>query len=119
MRDSDKVATAALHLAFSERFTRGADSTYQFGETGASQGMVRFFVNVGRNANLRSQELSKAIAENAGINLRQIGRINIYDRFSFVEVTEEVAPFVYEALRQSRINGARVNMEPARPRQGK
>lgn len=116
----DKVATAALHLAFSERFMRNTDSpTYQFGETGASEGMVRFFVNVGRNANMRPQELSKAIAENAGINLRQIGRINIYDRFSFVEVAEDVAPFVYEALRQSRINGARVNMEPARPRQSR
>lgn len=113
---SEKVAAAALHLAFSERFSRNADSTYNFGETGASPGMVRFFINVGRNANLRPQELAKAIAENSGISLRQVGRINIYDRFSFVEVPEDVAPFVYEALRQSKINGTRVNMEPARPR---
>jgi ATP-dependent RNA helicase DeaD len=114
---SDKVATAALHLAFSERFAKNTDATtHQFGETGASPGMVRFFINVGRNAELQPQALAKAIAENAGITLRQVGRINIYDRFSFVEVPEDVAPFVYEALRQSRINGTRVNMEPARPR---
>jgi ATP-dependent RNA helicase DeaD len=114
---SDKVATAALHLAFSERFAKNSDATtHQFGETGASPGMVRFFINVGRNAELQPQALAKAIAENAGITLRQVGRINIYDRFSFVEVPEDVAPFVYEALRQSRINGTRVNMEPARPR---
>ncbi|MBA4494412.1 DEAD/DEAH box helicase [Paenactinomyces guangxiensis] len=112
----EKVAAAALHLAFSERFSKNTDATYNFGETGASPGMVRFFINVGRNANLRPQELAKAISENAGIALRQVGRINIYDRFSFVEVPEDVAPFVYEALRQSKINGARVNMEPARPR---
>lgn len=113
---TEKVAAAALHLTFSERFSKAADTTYNFGETGASPGMVRFFINVGRNVNMRPQELSKAIAENTGISLRQVGRINIYDRFSFVEVPEDVAPFVYEALRQSRINGARVNMEPARPR---
>lgn len=112
----EKVAAAALHIAFSERFMKNGDATYNFGETGASPGMVRFFINVGRNANVRPQELSKAIAENAGIALRQVGKISIYDRFSFVEVPEEIAPFVYEALRQSRINGTRVNMEPARPR---
>lgn len=112
----EKVATAALHLAFSDRFSKNTDVTYHFGETGARPGMVRFFINVGRNANMRPQELAKAISEHAGIPMRQVGRINIYDRFSFVEVSEEVAPFVYEALRQSKINGARVNMEPARPR---
>ena len=106
-----------MHLAFSERFMRSAESGQQFGDTGSSPGMVRFFINLGRSANMRPQELSKVISENAGINLRQIGRINIYDRFSFVEVAEDAAPFVYEALRQSRINGMRVNLEPARPRQ--
>lgn len=116
---AEKVAAAALHLTFSERFSKNTDVTYNFGETGASPGMVRFFINVGRNVNMRPQELSKAIAENAGISLRQVGRINIYDRFSFVEVPEDVAPFVYEALRQSKINGARINLEPARPRTSK
>lgn len=112
-----KIATAALYLLFSDRFNRNQDQTYNFGETGASPGMVRFFINVGRNVNLRPQELSKAISEQAGIAPRQVGKINIYDRFSFVEVIDDVAPFVYEALRQSRINGARVNLEPARPRE--
>jgi ATP-dependent RNA helicase DeaD len=27
-----------------------------------------------------------------------------------------VAPFVYESLRQTRINGKRINLEPAKPR---
>jgi len=78
--------------------------------------MVRFFVNLGRNANIGPQELVKMISEQAGISAKQVGRINIYDRVSFVEVPKEVAPFVFEALRQSKINGARVNLEPARPR---
>ncbi|WP_124727508.1 DEAD/DEAH box helicase [Staphylospora marina] len=111
----EKVVSAALSVAFSDRFAK-FDSGYNFGETGAAPGMVRFFLNVGRNANLNPQELSKAISEHAGISPRQVGKINIYDRFSFVEVPEDVAPFVYEALRQSKINGSRINMEPARPR---
>ncbi|MFD1394874.1 DEAD/DEAH box helicase [Kroppenstedtia eburnea] len=114
--DANQIAAAALHMAFADRFTGGTDAVYDFGETGASPGMVRFFINVGRNADIRPRELVKAIAEQAGIAAKKVGRINIYDRFSFVEVPEEAAPFVFEALRQSKINGARVNLEPARPR---
>lgn len=114
--DLESVAVAALYAAFADRFSTQTDAAYNFGETGASPGMVRFFINVGRNLNIRPQELVKAIADHAGISPRRVGRINIYDRFSFVEVPEEVAPFVFEALRQARINGARINLEPARPR---
>lgn len=115
--DPEKIATAALHLAFSDRFSAtGTDAVYNFGETGASPGMVRFFINVGRNVDISPRELVKAIAEQAGIAAKRVGRINIYDRFSFVEVPEDVAPFVFEALRQTKINGARINLEPARPR---
>jgi ATP-dependent RNA helicase DeaD len=116
---AEKITMAALHLVFSERFIKNSDQSYQFGDTGASPGKVRFFLNVGRNADLQPQQTAKMIAENTGIDLKQVGRINIYDRFSFVEVSEDVAPFVYEALRQSRINGLRINLEPARPRKAK
>lgn len=112
----ETIAVAALQLAFADRFATGNDAAYDFGETGASPGMVRFFINVGKNVNIRPQELVKVISEYAGISSKDVGRINIYDRFSFVEVPEEAAPFVFEALRQSKINGARVNLEPARPR---
>ncbi|UTW69241.1 DbpA RNA binding domain-containing protein [Anaerobacillus sp. HL2] len=40
----------------------------------------------------------------------------IFENFTFVEVPEDSAPFVYEALRYSRLNGIRVNLEPAKPR---
>ena len=43
-----------------------------------------------------------------GVSGKSVGRIDIFEKFTFFEVTEEVAPFVYEALRQSGIKGARV-----------
>lgn len=109
------VATAALKLAFDE--SPAEENGYHFGETGASPGMVRFFINAGKNVNIHPRDLAKTIADVADISDREIGKINIFDRFTFVEVPEESAPFVFEALQQSRINGARINMEPARPRE--
>lgn len=116
--DIESIAIAALKAAFSDRFRAVAEDTgnYDFGETGASPGMVRFFINVGRNVNLRPQDLIKAIADEVGVSGRALGRIDIFEKFTFVEIPEENAPFVYEALRSTRINGARINLEPARPR---
>lgn len=112
--DPTAVASAALKLAFD---VRSADEDgYHFGETGAAPGMVRFFINAGKNINIHPRDLAQTIADAADISDREVGKINIFDRFTFVEVPEEAAPFVFEALQKSRINGARINMEPARPR---
>ncbi len=111
----EEAVAALLRMNFS--MDRGADDIgYQFGETGAAKGMIRFFINVGRNVNLTPKILTEEIAELVGIPSKSIGRIDIFDNFTFVEVPEHSAPFVYEALRYSRINGARVNLEPAKPR---
>ncbi|MBX6352361.1 MAG: DEAD/DEAH box helicase [Thermoflavifilum sp.] len=115
--DPVDVACAALKLAAQGDLQPGqGEEDYDFGDTGATPGMVRFFVNVGRSSRISPSDLVRAISEEAGVPGQAIGKIDVFDRFTFVEVEEESAPFVYEALRQSRINGARINLEPARPR---
>jgi len=112
----EKIAAAALSLAFSSNISSVEDEMYDFGETGASKGMVRFFMNIGRNMEMRPVDLVKEISELVGIPENSIGRIDIFESFSFVEVNQDVAPFVYEALRNTRIKGKRINVEPAKPR---
>jgi ATP-dependent RNA helicase DeaD len=114
--EAREIALALLKIAYSDSLPADGSQSYDFGETGASKGMVRFFMNVGRNVNMNPQNLVKEIAELSGIPGNTIGRIDIFEKFTFLEVPEDVAPFVYEVLRQSRINGARVNLEPAKPR---
>ncbi len=114
--DPIDVACAALKLASAGDGRGEQEEDYDFGDTGARPGMVRFFVNIGRNAKVSPSDLVRTISEEAGVPGQTIGKIDIFDRFTFVEVEQESAPFVYEALRQSRINGSRVNMEPAKPR---
>jgi ATP-dependent RNA helicase DeaD len=114
--DMKDIASALLKIAYSDSLPVASEDIYDFGETGASKGMVRFFMNVGRNVNMSPQNLIKEISELVGIPGKVIGRIDIFEKFTFLEVPEDVAPFVYEALRQSRILGARVNLEPAKPR---
>jgi ATP-dependent RNA helicase DeaD len=114
--DLKEVAIALLKIAFSDSLPSENEEKFDFGETGASKGMVRFFLSVGRNANMNPQTLMKEISELVGIPAQSIGRIDIFEKFTFIEVPEDMALFVYEALRQSRINGSRIYIEAAKPR---
>lgn len=70
-----------------------------------SPGMVRLFIGTGRDAGIRPQDLVGAIANETGIPSKLIGAIDIADRFSLVEVDENVAQDVIYALRDAFIKG--------------
>ena len=81
------------------------------GRAGApSHGMARLFINRGRVAGIRPQDLVGAIAGESGLRGRDIGAIQITDRFSLVEVPEAAADEVIEALRRSTIKGQRATV---------
>ncbi|MGJ9381480.1 RNA helicase [Salipaludibacillus neizhouensis] len=112
---AEKVVTALMKLAFYSRDDMNDDG-YNFGETGAQKGMTRFFINVGRNVDLTPKKLVDEVSRLVGVNPKSVGRVDIFENFTFLEVPEEVAPFVYEGLKYSRVSGARINLEPAKPR---
>jgi ATP-dependent RNA helicase DeaD len=68
-------------------------------------GVARLFVGIGRRAGIRPQDLVGAIVGESGIRARDVGAIQITDRFSLVEVPEEAATRVIAALRRSTIRG--------------
>src|SRR5688572_17874955 len=72
--------------------------------------MVRIWVGAGRQAGVRPQDLVGAIANEAGIAGALIGAIQITDRFSLVEVPEEVAEQVIKGLGKSNIRGKKVRV---------
>lgn len=112
---AEKIIASLMKLAFYS-YEDMNDETYDFGDTGAQPGMTRFFINVGRNVELTPKKVAEEVSQLVGISEKAIGRIDIFDNFTFLEVPKEVAPFVYEGLKYSRLNGARINLEPAKPR---
>ena len=112
---AEELLAAALKMAAGEdRIPDGG--TEDFGETGAEAGMVRFFLNVGRAQGIQPADVVRTIAQSAGIPGGVIGMINIYDRFTFVEVPRDVAGQVLAAMKEASIKGRSVNIEPARKR---
>ena len=83
-------------------------SPYEVG--GGSGEMAKVFIEAGRNAGVRPQDLVGAIANEAGVAGSLIGAIQITDRFSIVEVPEQVADQVIKALGKSSIRGKKVRV---------
>jgi ATP-dependent RNA helicase DeaD len=70
--------------------------------------VARLYIGAGRAANVRAGDLVGAIVNEAGVDARAIGAIQITDRFSLVEVPAEIADSVIETLRATTIKGKRV-----------
>lgn len=75
------------------------------GQHGGARGMTRIYIGAGRSAGIRPQDLVGAIANESGLSGREIGAIEISDRFSLVEIPEDYAQDVISALRDSKIKG--------------
>jgi ATP-dependent RNA helicase DeaD len=71
-------------------------------------GTARLFLNVGRNAGIRPQDLVGAITGESRLSGRDVGAIEIADRFSLVEVPDAAADEVVTSLRRATIKGRKV-----------
>jgi ATP-dependent RNA helicase DeaD len=66
---------------------------------------VRIHVALGRRAGVRPADLVGAIANEAEIDSREIGAIDIADSFSLVEVPERSADMIVDALKRTKLRG--------------
>jgi ATP-dependent RNA helicase DeaD len=72
------------------------------------QEVTRLYIGAGRKAKIRPGDLVGAIVNEVGVDARAIGAIQISDRFSLVEVPEDLADGIITALRATTIKGKRV-----------
>lgn len=76
----------------------------------------RFFINVGRQDNIREGAITRLICDNAGIRSNQIGKIELLREFSFFEVETDVAPKVLKSLKRAKLDGTEIRAEYAENR---
>lgn len=76
--------------------------------------MTRLMVTIGRRDYVRPGDIVGAIAGEANIPGNSIGSIDIFDKFTYVDVPKDVANRVVDAMEGNTIKGRRVNIEVAR-----
>jgi ATP-dependent RNA helicase DeaD len=75
-----------------------------------SRDVVRLFIGAGRQMGIRPADLVGAIANEAGIQSRDLGAIEIADRFSLVDVPAEMADRIVAAMRRATLRGQKVQV---------
>lgn len=111
------IAAAAVKL-YQEGFKEKSEEQNLMPiNNGSKPGMVRLFINAGKAQKIRPEDIVRTIAGEADIPGNMIGAINIYEKFTFVEVPEDVAERVLSVMHKNTIKGYRINVEIARGRQ--
>jgi ATP-dependent RNA helicase DeaD len=73
-----------------------------------SANAARLWIGLGRSGNMRPQDLVGAIAGETSLKGRDIGAIEIFDKFSLVEVPADAADEVITALGNASLRGRKV-----------
>ncbi|MFN3404183.1 MAG: DEAD/DEAH box helicase [Cytophagaceae bacterium] len=82
----------------------------------SNAGMVRLFINVGKADKVSKGDILGAITGEASIEGDAIGSIDLYDKFTFVDITEEYANGVIAKMNNQKIKGKKINLEIAKKR---
>jgi ATP-dependent RNA helicase DeaD len=100
--DGAEIAAAALRLLEAER------AKPQTPAAAIAQPLTRLYVNVGSMDNVRPGDLVGAITNEAGISKAELGKVDVRERHSTVEVATPVANTVVAKLTGVSIRGRRV-----------
>jgi ATP-dependent RNA helicase DeaD len=107
----DDIAAAAIFSAYGEM--REQPVQEHFEKTG---GTARLFLTVGRKDNIQVADIVKSITAEANIPFHKIGKIDVFDKFTFVEVPQEISDKVIRSVNDIMMKGKRVKIQKARAR---
>ena len=77
------------------------------------KGYERLFVNIGTKSHIRPGDILGAFAGEAHIAGRKIGSIDMYEKFSFVEVPKDLVKKVLQSMNKAKIKGKSIHVELA------
>ncbi len=107
------IAAAFLKQALGAGVESDTGAEYDFENTGAEEGMVRLFINIGKKQNVKPGDVLGAIAGESGMPGKLVGAIDMFDKYTFVEVPREYGHEVLDAMKNAKIKGKSVSVEPA------
>ncbi|MPW25067.1 DEAD/DEAH box helicase [Alkalibaculum sp. M08DMB] len=80
--------------------------------------MVRMFINIGKNKQLQPGDVVKSIASETSMSGSNIGHIDIYENYTFVDIPQQYADEVIDIMHKGMIKGNKINIERAQAKRG-
>ncbi|MBI5026177.1 MAG: DEAD/DEAH box helicase [Nitrospirae bacterium] len=107
----EDIAAAAIFAVYG-----GVFDEQHIEEQHEKTGVTRLFMTIGRNDRIKVADIVKSIASEANIPYSRIGKIDVYDKFTFVEVPAELADRVIRSVDDMMMKGKRIKIQPAKAR---
>lgn len=112
--DIKQIAKALLEIVNEQKNDSKKDLEIQEKINSNSQnGKIKLFFNVGKKDKIMVKDIVGSITSNVAIPGSEIGKINILDKFSFVEVPVDYAQEIIDGMKDKQIKGRNVNIEIA------
>lgn len=92
------------------------ESEIQDEDTGAEEGYVRLFINMGSKDRIQPGNIIQSISSASGLPGKLIGAIDIFDSYTFVEVPREYAHKVLDSMKDYTMKGRKINIERSNKR---
>ena len=89
--------------------------TVDYGNVGIAH-MSKIYINIGKRKGVSPRHILGAIMNETNIPRKTVGDIDMYDKFTFVEIPEEYVDEVVKRLNNKRIKGIKVKVELANPK---
>ena len=104
----EMVAKALINIIVNENAS-SKEEQYNF----APDEDVKLFLNVGKKDKIMVKDIVGSISANTAVSGSDIGKINILDKFTFIEVSGKFASEIISLMKGKQIKGRDVNFEIA------
>ena len=104
----ETVAKALINIIINES-TNSKTEANSFAEDEE----VKLFLNVGRKDNIKVKDIVGSISANTAVAGSDIGKINILDKFTFMEIKGAFVNEILSSMKGKKIKGRDVNIEIA------
>lgn len=107
--DSEKIIKALLEMAVGKQTV--IEKLPNKSQNSERTNDIKLFLSLGRKDNIKVKDIVGSITSNVAISGSEIGKINILDKFSFIEVPARYADELIEGMNGKKIKGKDVVIE--------
>lgn len=101
-----------------ESFEQGSKKRSGKAEKGSKRSkpgkdVARLFITIGKKDKVKPTDILVAITKKTDVSGKSIGDIDIFDKFTFIDVPSSKAEFIIEQLQNTKIKGRKIHIEEA------
>lgn len=108
VQSKDDIARALFSIICNRETIEGVDNDQNGDE------LVSLFLSVGKKDKIMAKDIIGSLSANTAINKQEIGKINILENYSFIEIPSKYLDEIFSRMNGNTIKGKRVNIEIAK-----